>query len=389
MRLLLHQSLKDLRQHRSELSLWLAVLALRYLLVAYPFDVALLGFVGDERGLGRSWQQPIIVYPHVALAVLYVGLTVAASVQLVHADSPARENSFWITRPLSRRSMWISKMLTAAAVFVALPVLADVTVITITGIGSDVLTAAVSQCVLEQLVLVLPAMALGAVTLDLAGFALSVLGLFGAGLIALIIAVSTLGPTSPAFTRPAVLAGLLVIIVAGFLVTAVQFVTRSRRLAIGVVALSVGLFAVAVRFGPVGATRRSTGPVLRAPAGRPFSAVPGSEAIAAGRRFTVLRTDCAGDACEVVVREARLALAFGAYPARVDVALVDPATGRPMMAPISHTVDKMEHIPTGPHVDVTWTWLTFSVESGLDPAQLAGRSLVPLVVLPDTAGSVR
>jgi hypothetical protein len=389
MRTLVHQSLHDLRLLRPLLQAWLAVLVLRFLPAALPLDLLLPGTGGAAQAHGPGSTPSALFYVHLAAMFAYLGLTIVLLVQLVQADSPVRSDAFWITRPVSRSSMFGSKLVTSAVLFVAAPVCADIAVLAVNGFTAATIVPAVAEGIVEQLAFVLPVMALAAATADVTGFALSGLALLVAGPVALIVALSSLDRTTRALSEPTMLPGVAVVIACGVLVTGIQFAVRSRRVGIGLVALSVLLFGLVVRLSPVHA-RAPVGAGVRRQAGEAFSAAPGSSAVVLGRRVSVVESSCADESCRVVLREVRPTSALTRRrPIQVDYALVDPQSRRPIL-PLAHSVDAVPYIPTGPHVAVAWKWLDFDARTArLDRDPLPHRSLVATVFEPGEVGRAR
>jgi len=238
MRLVLHQSFKDLRQHRRLVLAWVIVLALRATVVVYPFDVQV-----------PALAESAISGVYLALNIVMLALSVVLAVLVVQADPGAGTTAFWLTRPIGRPAMAAVKVLTVLALCAALPVVVDVLVLTAHRLPlADVLRAA-EQGTVERLALVVPAMALAAVTADLAGVALAGLGAL-AGLFASVVLVTLLWAGNQA--RPAYESALLLeaglVIAAGLLVVTLQYLRRSRRDSVALIAVALVASGLLMRF---------------------------------------------------------------------------------------------------------------------------------------------
>jgi hypothetical protein len=394
MRLLLHQSRKDLRALRPLVGPLVMVLAARSVLLAFPFDAGLEGPLADERAAVNIWHMFIGFRVYLVLSMAYVALAVVTAVQLVQSDSPVTGTAFWVTRPISRLSMWTSKLFTAAAMLVALPVLADIAVLTANGIPLRDLVTAAWQGAIEQLALVVPPFALAALTADLAGFALASLGLLVGGTVASMFAFSFIGVNrAPRGTAgpEGFLAALIVAIVAALVISAVQFVTRDRRRSVLLVVLALLLFGVTAAVWP--GTADTPVPVAAGfVSGPPLAAVPGATSRIDGRQLRVVRTSCQRDSCLVVVREARANFASdGRVPVSVAYDIVDAHTGSVLHGRPTLDVDAASFLATAGHLRVTWRRMRFSPPPGvvLDAGSLAAASLVPMLPRAAATGGTR
>jgi hypothetical protein len=158
-----HIAWKDLRQHDAWFGVYLVVVLLRALLIGSGIDAA----VRDRsvlESMGLAYQM---------LSGLHLALIVTLAVQIVHGDRLVGTTAFWLTRAVARRSLLASKLALAFVFVVAVPVLLDVLVIVRHGLSwIDALGAAAEGALLRAGVL-LPLMALAAVTADLAVFVVS------------------------------------------------------------------------------------------------------------------------------------------------------------------------------------------------------------------------
>jgi hypothetical protein len=158
-----HIAWKDARQHGAWLGVYLAIVLLRALLIGSGIDAA----VRDSSvltSLGLGYQ---------VLCGLHAALIVTLAVQIVQGDRLVGTTAFWLTRPVARGSLLASKLALAIAFVVAVPVLVDVAVILRYGLPwTDAMGAAAEGALLRTGIL-LPLMALAAVTADLATFVVS------------------------------------------------------------------------------------------------------------------------------------------------------------------------------------------------------------------------
>ena len=159
----LHIAAKDVRQLRVWLGAFFAVVVLRAALVSS-------GFAVHTAAVGRT---SAFDWTDATLGVLHLGLLVTIAVQLVHVDRLVSTTAFWLTRPLSRRSLLAAKLLTVSVCLVVVPFLLDAVVLAAhRGSALDVL-GAIAEDTFVRLAIVLPMMALAAVTSNLTVFVLS------------------------------------------------------------------------------------------------------------------------------------------------------------------------------------------------------------------------
>ena len=145
---------KDLRQFRLILLSWLGV-------VCVTQGVALLG------GTVLSAQLMVrIILPLVLqwLAVLQAVLIFILVPMVVQSDPVVGTTAFWFTRPVSRRSLLRAKCVLVGSIFVGFPLLLEIPVLMLSGLGwKDVLPAAV-LIILEKSVLVVPVFLMASIT---------------------------------------------------------------------------------------------------------------------------------------------------------------------------------------------------------------------------------
>jgi hypothetical protein len=233
----LHVAVKDLREHRIWLVAFFVVVLLRAMLVG-------MGMAEDtgHPGLARS-----LAFLDLALCLLHLGLVVTVAVQIVHADLLVRTTAFWLTRPIPRGSLLVAKLLTASVCLVLIPAVLDGAVLTANRMAwPDVLGAMLEDSIL-RLTVVLPIMALAAITPDLAVFVVSGLSAFMGGVI-LEVALSSLKLRpwrSPAATDTVLVVVACLVIIASLAALAHQVLTRrtGRTAGLAVVAGLLILYA--------------------------------------------------------------------------------------------------------------------------------------------------
>lgn len=377
MRLLLHQSVTDLRHLRPLLLAWLATLAARTFLLAYPLD----GLIADPFEVIRRWP---LEFPHLAVWVASVGLAVVIGVRLVQSDSPSRSTAFWLTRPIAGRTMVVAKFATAVCILVLPPIAVDVAVLAANGLPADVLYTAAWQGLLEHLVLVGPVLALAAVSADAGGFALAGLAVFAGGLASLVVVGTFVGRGTPPGPDEqwSPLAEIVIVAASGVVVTSVQYLGRSRRVSAALAGAAVLLWGIAFFSGPTplaAETRLDAAQPVR------LRAIPGSTAVVDGIHVRVLRSHCSGGACEVAVRESRAALfgrsrPWGEAAPSLAYYLVNPATEVRLRTSGSLAVPVISPLVPGSHLFATWRRLRFRpVAAWADSRTLADSWLVPVL----------
>lgn len=228
--LVLHIAAKDVRQLRAWIGAFLAVVVLRAGLTAASFGMHAAGeslaVAADSADLG--------------LALLHLGLLVAVAVQLVQVDRLVGTTAFWVSRPVPRLTLLSAKLLTAVACLVAIPCLLDAAVLACSPATWTEVLGAVCEGAFVRLALIVPVMALAAVTADLAVFVLSgvaaILGtlMLVAGLTALKLLPVRSAPAMD--TAVAVGAGLTLLVSLAAL--AHQALTRRTGRTIGLIVIS-------------------------------------------------------------------------------------------------------------------------------------------------------
>ena len=159
----------------------------------------------------------------------------------VHEDAPAQESPFWLTRPYDRGSLVLAKVMFVLAFVIAPLVISGIVLELRTGV--DVVAHAGTLallCLMQGTLLILPALALGAVTWNLKSFAA------GIGLVVIAENVATeFLPMADRQTIPdAPDLSVLPMVVVAIAVVAIQYRARRTRwsdalIALGVIAASV------------------------------------------------------------------------------------------------------------------------------------------------------
>jgi hypothetical protein len=155
-----HIARKDLRQHRLWIAAYLAVVVVRALLIGAGIDASVRG------------QHLLVSFgmAYLGLCVLHLALLVTIAVQLVQGDRLVGTTAFWLTRPVARGSLLASKLCLAVGLLVAVPVVLDGLVVGANGLAWLDALGVIAEGVFLRLAVVLPIMALAAVTGDLAVF---------------------------------------------------------------------------------------------------------------------------------------------------------------------------------------------------------------------------
>jgi hypothetical protein len=258
MSVVLHQSLKDARQHRWLLLAWLGVIVFRAALVAFPCDVRV-----------RAVAPSGLANLYFALGIAALALPVVLSVLVVQGDPGDGTTAFWLTRPIGRGAMAVSKLVTVLALCVAAPILLDVAVLAANGLPLEDVRQAVAHGLIERLALLLPTLALAAVTRDLAGFALAALAGLAAMYILLLAALLSERAVSIPQYESSFLVNLVLGVVVGVTILLVQYRRRERRWSIGLAAAALIGVALVTRFWTADllADRRRADPSIAGTAG--------------------------------------------------------------------------------------------------------------------------
>ncbi|MFA5260464.1 MAG: hypothetical protein WC450_04480 [Candidatus Omnitrophota bacterium] len=145
---------KDLRRFRLILLSWVGV-------VGMTQGVALLGGTLFSTQLTFRIILPLVLQFLAALQAVLIFIFVPLIVQI---DPTVGTTAFWFTRPISRLSLLRAKAVLVGGIFIALPLLLEMAVLALNGLGgNDVLPAAL-LIVLEKSALVVPVFLMASVT---------------------------------------------------------------------------------------------------------------------------------------------------------------------------------------------------------------------------------
>ena len=156
----LHIVGKDLRRLRWLLPVWIAILVARVTL--WSLDVS----QGSSYALLVG--QSIIV-----LGTLQTVMLAFMAVRLVHEEPLVGWNAFWFTRPYSRQALIAAKLLFAAAVFIAVPLAADLITMAIYDAGARAQMASAATFASSYVSWTLLVIALAAITPSLGAFVMA------------------------------------------------------------------------------------------------------------------------------------------------------------------------------------------------------------------------
>jgi hypothetical protein len=184
MKLTWHIFLKDLRQVRGLVALWVALIMVGFVIlalvssVAWPFSAPRF-----------SALIIVLLYVHVFVGVL---LTAA----IIQGDPLAGTRSFWTTRPISKGRLLGAKLLGLTGVICLMPVLAGLPWWLAFGFGPEGLMHAAQQTLQVSLIAVLFALPLAVLTEDADRFVRWALTI-GIGLIVLLVLLNARGGLGP------------------------------------------------------------------------------------------------------------------------------------------------------------------------------------------------
>jgi ABC-type transport system involved in multi-copper enzyme maturation permease subunit len=156
----LHIVGKDLRRLRWLLPVWIAILVARVTL--WSLDVS------QGRSSALLVGQSIIV-----LGTLQTVMLAFMAVRLVHEEPLVGWNAFWFTRPYSRQALLAAKLLFAAAVFIAVPLAADLITMAIYDAGAPAQMASAATFASSYVSWTLLVIALAAITPSLGAFVMA------------------------------------------------------------------------------------------------------------------------------------------------------------------------------------------------------------------------
>jgi hypothetical protein len=180
MKLTWHIFLKDLRQVRGLVALWVALIMVGF---------AVLAFVSSE-----AWPLSAPKFNALIIVLLYVHVLVGVllTAAIIQGDPLAGTRSFWITRPISRGRLLGAKLLGLMGIIYLVPVLAGLPWWLAFGFGPEGVMQAVQQTLQISLLTTLFALPLAVLTEDADRFVRGALTV-GIGLIVLIIVLNAKG----------------------------------------------------------------------------------------------------------------------------------------------------------------------------------------------------
>ncbi|HPB69224.1 MAG TPA: hypothetical protein PKU74_10010, partial [Candidatus Omnitrophota bacterium] len=165
---------KDLRRFRFILLSWLGV-------VGVTQGIALLGGTLLSTQLMFRIIQPLVLQ---GLSLLQAVLMIIFVPLIIQADPTVGTTAFWMTRPVSRFSLLRAKVVLVGSLFVGLPLLLEVVVLAVNGLGwKDILPAAV-LIALEKSACVAPVFLMAGITEKFHKFVLTGMAAALAGLTA-------------------------------------------------------------------------------------------------------------------------------------------------------------------------------------------------------------
>lgn len=158
MKLIAHLIKKDIYRLRWDLTLWLAFIVMG----------AMLAIRRAELGIG--WRL---------FWTIETLLTAVIAAQLVHVDTLVGSTAFWRTRPIPRASLLWSKVWLAALALMLYPAAGDSVAAVLEGLRWQDALSAGGSAFIAQAFVVVPLLAIAAVTGSLGAFVLVAIGAFG------------------------------------------------------------------------------------------------------------------------------------------------------------------------------------------------------------------
>jgi hypothetical protein len=157
-----HLFKKDLIRHKVLLFLW-------FLMILAHSSLGIVGVKLVTEHISFQMFFPMIM----GLFAVLQGLMIIVIVPLyIHEDSLAGSTAFWLTRPISRKGLLITKSFFILSVFIGLPLLAELFVLSANGAIIHHLLLAVPEILLEKFALIIPFLLLAAVTPKFSRYAL-------------------------------------------------------------------------------------------------------------------------------------------------------------------------------------------------------------------------
>ncbi len=252
---------KDLKRFRFILLSWLGV-------VGVTQGIALLGGTLLSTQLMFRIIQPLVLQ---SLSVLQAVLMIIFVPLIIQADPTVGTTAFWMTRPVSRFSLLRAKVVLVGSLFVGLPLLLEIVVLAVNGLGwKDILPAAVLIAI-EKSACVAPVFLMAGVTekfhkFVLTGMAAALAGLTAGALFSVLARGLFLGGAMaerggedgfliPGMTAVSLSHQALMIFVCAFLIAYQYKTRRTSRTVLGMIA-GIVLIPVAFVALPQGALER-------------------------------------------------------------------------------------------------------------------------------------
>ena len=230
---IMHIVRKDVRRLRWILALWVAVLVARVALssggATSPDEAVNIGLLLREL-TG-------------ALGTVELLLTALIVARLVHEEPLVGFTAFWLTRPYASANLLVAKLLFAAIVVVVLPLIADLTMMSLFGAGPQALVRAGSTAAAGYVGWTLSLMVIATVTPSLGAFVLTILGIVAGAsiLLASMFGLATLWADEPSGYSPPsvpdVTSGIVMLgvyLCAALCIIVYQYRYRRWRMATGV-----------------------------------------------------------------------------------------------------------------------------------------------------------
>jgi hypothetical protein len=159
---------KDVRQQALVLVAWVSLVVLRALLVGTGLDVHV-----DVQRLLTTSGESLLRIAYWTASLMQMALMVAIAAQVIHSDCLVGTTAFWLTRPIPRWRLAAAKLLSPFLLLVALPMLVEALVLAANGAGGPDLARALGESALERTVVLVPVMAVAAVTANLGTFVIA------------------------------------------------------------------------------------------------------------------------------------------------------------------------------------------------------------------------
>ena len=245
---LMHILRKDVRRLRWLLALWLVLLIVRVLL-AVNGAAAANESVAAGLLLQKLWDTMWVI--ELILGALIV-------TQLVHEEPLVGFTPFWLTRPYVRTVLLTEKLLFAAVVLIALPLIADLLMLSRFNAGPRALVRGSATAVLGDAIWMLSLMVLAVLTPSLAAFVLTALGIVAAvsTFVAVQVGFFSIWTEPTGYTRPAppdatpIVVMIATYLCAAFSVVVYQYHRRRWRVAAGLAVAGLAATIISTTFWP-------------------------------------------------------------------------------------------------------------------------------------------